>query len=531
VYWRRQGTNATRHAFLDRHLLEPPELSKHFLCRHVWTAEIFETLATQITRAAEKNKPDGLLIRCSNATRGPCHRDHPDMATEHRGPASLKTILTVFYGYYISGLRERERKDMNKRIFPITMPKWGIEMQQGTVTGWHVAVGAATRKGDHLLDVETEKIVNSVEAPVSGTLRLIRADAGVTENVGALIGVIADTSVSEAELEDFVRGFTPADASFEPAGGMSLSPKQRAAIPVTPSPAEVSDGDTRISPIARRIAERLGADISKITGTGRAGRISKEDVEAYAAAHSAGAARSGAAAPAGSDVASASPSAPPDRLKLSSMRAAIGRRLLESSQSIPHYRVSVDVECGALLARAQSSGTSDAKVSFNDLVVRATALALRQHPSLNSHLVGDEILTFSTADICVAVATENGLVAPVIRSADTKTPAQIGAEIKALAEHARAGSLTREQISGGTFTISNLGMFGIDRFDAIINPPQVGILAVAAVSDRLIVRHGAPAVEKVATLTLSADHRVIDGAVAARFLGSLKSLLQSPEAL
>jgi pyruvate dehydrogenase E2 component (dihydrolipoamide acetyltransferase) len=409
---------------------------------------------------------------------------------------------------------------MNRRIFPITMPKWGIEMQQGTVTGWHVAVGASTQKGDHLLDVETEKIVNSVEAPVGGTLHMILADSGATENVGALIGVIADASVPEAELQDFVRRFTPADASFEPAARQSSASSHEA--PAAYSAAEAADGDTRVSPIARRIAERLGVDITRIKGTGRGGRISKDDVEAYAAAHS-GAAHS--------DAAATLPAAPPVRHKLSSMRAAIGKRLLESSQGIPHYRVAVDVECGAVLARAQSSGTSDGKVSFNDLVVRATALALRQHPALNSHLVGDEILTFSTADICIAVATENGLLAPIVRSADSKTPAQIGSEIKALAERARAGSLTREEISDGTFTISNLGMFGIDRFDAIINPPQVGILAVAAVAARVVVKHGAPAVEKMATLTLSADHRVIDGAVAARFLDSLRSLLQSPESL
>ena len=306
---------------------------------------------------------------------------------------------------------------------------------------------------------------------------------------------------------------------------MGTRPSPRIEAPAAHSPAEAADGDTRVSPIARRIAERLGVDITQIKGTGRGGRISKEDVEAYAAA------QSDPRAPNGSEAAAPSPAAPPVRHKLSSMRAAIGKRLLESSQGIPHYRVAVDVECGALLARAQSSGTSDGKVSFNDLVVRATALALKQHPALNSHLVGDEILTFSTADICIAVATENGLLAPVVRSADSKTPGEIGSEIKALAERARAGSLTREEISGGTFTISNLGMFGIDRFDAIINPPQVGILAVAAVSARVVVKHGAPAVEKMATLTLSADHRVIDGAVAARFLDSLKSLLQSPESL
>ena len=405
---------------------------------------------------------------------------------------------------------------MNRRIFPITMPKWGIEMQQGTVTGWHVAVGAATQKGDHLLDVETEKIVNSVEAPLSGTLRLILAEAGATENVGALIGVIADESVSDAELQDFVRGFTPADAGFEPAGKQPETPNPLAAMP---APAEV-DGETRVSPIARRIAERLGVDIAQVKGTGRGGRISKEDVEAYAAGQAEVATESGGTR-----------DAAPVRVKLTSMRAAIGKRLLESSQSIPHYRVAIDVECGALLARVESSRAAGVSIAINDLMVRATALALRQHPSLNSHLIGDEVLTFPAADICIAVATDHGLIAPVIRSADAKTPAQIGSEIKELARRARAASLTREDISGGTFTISNLGMFGVDRFDAIINPPQVGILAVAAVSDRLTVKCGAPAIEKMATLTLSADHRVIDGAVAARFLGSLRSLLQSAESL
>ncbi len=210
---------------------------------------------------------------------------------------------------------------MNRRIFPITMPKWGIEMQQGTVTGWHVAVGASTQKGDHLLDVETEKIVNSVEAPVGGTLRMILADSGATENVGALIGVIADASVPEAELQDFVRRFTPADASFEPAARQSPASSHEA--PAAYSAAEAADGDTRVSPIARRIAERLGVDITRIKGTGRGGRISKDDVEAYAAAHSgahwrafrrAGSARRRAAA--------ASPAAPPVRHKLSSMRAS-----------------------------------------------------------------------------------------------------------------------------------------------------------------------------------------------------------------
>jgi pyruvate dehydrogenase E2 component (dihydrolipoyllysine-residue acetyltransferase) len=399
---------------------------------------------------------------------------------------------------------------MNRRIFPITMPKWGIEMQQGTVTGWHVGVGASLSKGDHLLDVETEKIVNSVEAPVSGTLRLILADTGATENVGALIGLIADASVSEQELRDFVRTFKPADARFEPEDATAAAAPGPAARPSSPSLPDPIEGESKISPIARRIAERLGVDIAQVKGTGRDGRVSKEDVETYAAARAA--AVRGASSP-GSGV---------TRTRLSSMRAAIAKRLLESSQNIPHYRVAVDVACDALVAHA---------ASINDLVVRATALALREHSSLNAHLVGEEIISYPTVDICIAVATENGLITPVVRAADTKTAAEIGAEIRTLAEKARAGTLTREEISGGTFTISNLGMFGVDRFDAIINPPQVGILAVASVADRVIVAQGAPAIGKVVTLTLSADHRVIDGAVAARFLGSLKALLQSPSSL
>jgi len=398
---------------------------------------------------------------------------------------------------------------MNRRIFPITMPKWGIEMQQGTVTGWHVGVGASTNKGDHLLDVETEKIVNSVEAPVSGTLRLILADTGATENVGALIGLIADASVSQQELRDFVRAFKPADARFEPEDATAVATSPAAPPSSSPLPDPI-DGESRISPIARRIAERLGVDIAQVKGTGRDGRVSKEDVETYAAAR--GAATRGAS----------SPGSGARRTRLSPMRAAIAKRLLESSQNIPHYRVAVDVACDALVAHA---------ASINDLVVRATALALREHSSLNAHLVGEEIISYPTVDICIAVATENGVITPVVRAADTKTAAEIGAEIKALAAKARAGTLTRDEISGGTFTISNLGMFGVDRFDAIINPPQVGILAVAAVADRVIVAQGSPAIGKMVTLTLSADHRVIDGAVAARFLGSLKTLLQSPSPL
>ena len=409
---------------------------------------------------------------------------------------------------------------MKPRIFAVTMPKWGIEMQQGTIAEWHAAAGVAVQKGDHLVDVETDKIVNAVEAPASGVLRRIIADTGSTENVGALVGVLAESSVTEDEVALFVRNFKPIDASFEP----NDSEHVPAPAPVADE-APPSDGEARISPIARRIAERLGVDVTAVKGTGRNGRVSKEDVEAYAAnrdAPAAAPASTGAAIPLGGA---------PQRVEMTAMRSAIARRLLESKQGIPHYRLSVDVDFGALTAHRAGLAAQSGRVSVNDLLVRACALVLVKHPAVNAQFVDKAILQFPHADICIAVAAGNGLVTPVIRSADQKTAAQIGVESKDLAARGRNGQLSREEITGGSFTISNLGMFGIDRFDAIINPPQVAILAVGAVEERAVVRNGGVVVAPVATLTLSADHRVVDGAVGAQFLKDLKSLIEAPQSL
>ena len=412
---------------------------------------------------------------------------------------------------------------MSQKIFPITMPKWGIEMQQGTITEWHAAPGGALAKGAPLLDVETEKIVNSVEAPVAGTLRRIVAETGSTEAVGALIAVFADAAVSEAEIDAFITGFKPADASFDHADAP--------AAPAAAAPAvdAAADGEARISPIARRIAERLGVDITQVKGTGRNGRVSKEDVEAYAASIGVQAGAAPAAAPV------VAPTAPTGdgvvREKMTSMRATIARLLLESKQGIPHYRLAADVDLTALLARRAALRAAGTEVSVNDLLVRACALTLVKHPAVNAQLQGDEVHKFPHADIAVAVATDGGLVTPIVRSADTKSAAQIGAETGDLAARARSGKLTREEITGGTFTLSNLGMFGIDRFDAIINPPQVAILAVGAGADRVIARGGGVVVAKVATLTLSCDHRVVDGAIGAQFLQALRQTIESADAL
>ena len=418
---------------------------------------------------------------------------------------------------------------MSQKIFPITMPKWGIEMQQGTITEWHAAPGGALAKGAPLLDVETEKIVNSVEAPVAGTLRRIVAETGSTEVVGALIAVFADAAVPDAEIDAFITGFKPADASFDHADAPAVPAAPAAAAPALDAAAE---GEARISPIARRIAERLGVDITQVKGTGRNGRVSKEDVEAYAASIGVQAGATPVAAPVvASTAAAAATGEGVVREKMTSMRATIARRLLESKQGIPHYRLAADVDLTALLARRAALRAAGTEVSVNDLLVRACALTLVKHPAVNAQLQGDEVHKFPHADIAVAVATDGGLVTPIVRSADTKSAAQIGAETGDLATRARSGKLTREEITGGTFTLSNLGMFGIDRFDAIINPPQVAILAVGAGADRVIARGGGVVVAKVATLTLSCDHRVVDGAIGAQFLQALRQTIESADAL
>jgi pyruvate dehydrogenase E2 component (dihydrolipoamide acetyltransferase) len=409
------------------------------------------------------------------------------------------------------------------------MPKWGIEMQQGTIAEWHASPGQRLQRGDPMFDVETEKIVNSVEAPIAGTLRRIVATKGSTEGVGALVALIADASVPETDIDAFVAGFNPA-AQGDYTSGAAPAPGTVAVA--TPA----AESEAKVSPIARRVAERLGVDLSQIKGTGRNGRISQEDVEAYAAAR-----QTGGVTPlevavvelvtAAPPAAVGSPANVPVAEKLTSMRATIARRLLESTQGIPHYRLSSDVQMTALLARRAELNSNGSSVSITDLLVRACALALRDHPALNAQFDGVELLKFPHADISVAVATDNGLVTPIVRSADTLTPAEIGRIASSLADSARAGRLTREDITGGTFTISNLGMFGVDRFDAIINPPQVSILAVGAVTDRLVLRDGQAIPVSFATLTLSCDHRVVDGAVGARFLAQLREHIERPASL
>jgi pyruvate dehydrogenase E2 component (dihydrolipoamide acetyltransferase) len=469
-------------------------------------------------------------------------------------------------------------------ISAITMPKWGIEMTEGTITGWRVDEGQRVERGAEILDVETEKIVNAVESPAGGVLRRILAADGETRAVGALIGVIAEERTSDADIARFVESFVAAVVSFDlNAAAPAAEPNVAQPTPAQPTPAQptakataavateemtivtastapaatamrgatgAASDEAHVSPIARRVAERLGIDLAKVTGTGRNGRISKEDVEAFAA--QGGAARDAASQDVAAQVTGAQGTGAQDtaaqrapaptlapaagsgvrRIRMSARRGTIARRLLESKQSIPHYRLELDVDFGPLLEhrRALTDGAGG-RITVNDLLLRAAALALVQHPMVNAQLDGDEIVQFENADIAIAVAAEAGLVTPILRRANLKSVATIARESRDLIDRARRGSLLREEISGGSFTISNLGMHGVTRFDAIINAPQVAILAVGAVSQRPVVRSGVLAVAELATLTLSADHRVVDGAVGAAFLTTLRGLLEKPAAL
>jgi len=404
------------------------------------------------------------------------------------------------------------------RIRPVTMPKWGIEMQEGTVTAWQFELGGQVVKGDALLDVETEKIVNSVESPAGGILRRILAAAGDTQPVGALIAVLSEPEVPEADIDAFVRDFKAFDASFE-ATDVSAAQAPAPAAPAASAEAEGVDGEARVSPIARRLAEKLGIDLARVAGTGRNGRISKEDVEAYAARV---AVASAVEAPSAGGAMAAEPAR---RERLTSMRATIARRLSESKRDIPHYRLVSDLGMDALARRRASLLAAGQRVSINDLLLHAVAQALLKHPRLNAQFTGEELLQFSTVDLAVAVATPGGLVTPIIRNAASMTIAQLTVAARELAERARAGKLTREEITGGTFTVSSLGMFGVRQFDAIINPPQVAILAIGAMEERPLVRDGALAVGHLATVTLSSDHRVVDGADAAGFLATLRDIV------
>ncbi|HEX3882554.1 MAG TPA: pyruvate dehydrogenase complex dihydrolipoamide acetyltransferase [Stellaceae bacterium] len=438
----------------------------------------------------------------------------------------------------------------------ILMPALSPTMTEGNLAKWLKKEGDEVRSGDVLAEIETDKATMEVEAVDEGRIGKILVPEGaqgvkVNQAIALLLGEGEDaSSLSQAPAAKPAPApenpkTTPAETRppepaphpdrLPAAAGRVGAPRERGReepAPPSATPAEQRNG-ARVfaSPLARRMAVQAGLDLAALRGTGPQGRIVKADIDA--------ALSGGAPAP----VARA-PSAPPPAVARapaaemtgdapftmkphSAMRRTIARRLTESKQNVPHFYLSIDCRIDEMV-RAMKALPEDLRISINDFVIKAAALALRQVPAANASWSEEGIILWERADISVAVALEDGLITPIVRGADRKGIAQISAEVKDLAGRARAGKLKLEEFQGGTFSISNLGMFGVREFSAVINPPQGCILAVGAGEQRPVVRDGQLAVATVMTCTISCDHRVVDGAVGARFMQAFKRLIEQP---
>ena len=416
----------------------------------------------------------------------------------------------------------------------ILMPALSPTMETGTLASWNLAVGDNVRSGDVIAEIETDKATMEVEAVDDGILAAILVEAG-TENVavGTPIARLAEDGEAVEDVAAAPAASAPAPAATAPAAEevtpqASASPVAAVAPAAAPAVVPTSgSGAPRLfaSPLARRIAGDNGVDLGGLIGSGPHGRILRRDVEAAMSAP----APASRPAPMVSSV-PASPGA--STLEPNSqMRKIIAQRLQESKATAPHFYLTVDCEIDTLLAARKvmnEQSSDDVKISVNDLVIRAAAMALVKVPKANASWEGDNTRLFHHADIAMAVAVDGGLVTPVIWAAEQKGLAEIAATSRDLATRARNGSLSPEEFVGGSFTISNLGMFGIREFAAVINPPQGAILAVGAGEQRPVVRDGQLAVATVMTVTLSADHRVVDGAVGAEWLQAFKGYIEAP---
>jgi pyruvate dehydrogenase E2 component (dihydrolipoamide acetyltransferase) len=429
----------------------------------------------------------------------------------------------------------------------ILMPALSPTMTEGNLAKWLKKEGDTVKSGDVLAEIETDKATMEVEAVDEGRLGKILIAAGTQGvAVNTPIAILLEEGEDESALS---KSAAPAPAAAPAAA--APAPVAAAAPVAATAPAAAPATGARVfaSPLARRIAEQAGVDLKSVKGTGPNGRIVKADVEAAKAAGPAKAAPApvAAAAPVAAPAPVAAAPAPKaagvdakdlsDKLGMtytaipnSGMRKVIARRLGEAKQTVPHFYLTVDIELDALLkTRTELNSRSDAyKLSVNDFVIRAVALALKKVPAANAAWTDEAILQYDHADVSVAVATPTGLITPIIKKAEGKGLAQISSEMKDLAKRARDGKLKPEEFQGGTFSISNLGMFGVKEFAAIINPPQGCILAVGAGEQRPVVKNGALAVATVMSCTLSVDHRVVDGAVGAEFLAAFKKLVEDP---
>ena len=426
----------------------------------------------------------------------------------------------------------------------ILMPALSPTMTEGKLAKWHVKVGDEVKSGQVVCEIETDKATMEVEAVDEGKIGQIVVPEG-TEGVAvnAVIAILLEEG--ETEVKGGAAAPPPATPKAEApkaeAAPAQPAPAPKAAPAPKPAmqPATAAPSGQRIfaSPLAKRIAADKGVDLAGVKGSGPNGRIVKADVES---------AKPGApaAAPAAAPKAAPPPAAPSapiftapgdQRIPHTAVRKVIARRMLESKQTVPHFYLTVEFEIDALLAARAAinevARKKDARVSVNDMIIKACAKALRDHPECNASWAEDEMIQYGAVDISVAVATDRGLITPIVRNADMKGAAQISIEMKDLAARAKVGKLKLEEFQGGGFTISNLGMFGVQHFGAIINPPQAMILAVGAGEERVVARKGEMVIRNMMSCTLAVDHRVVDGAMGAQFLQTLRAYIEQPAAM
>ncbi|TLV03794.1 pyruvate dehydrogenase complex dihydrolipoamide acetyltransferase [Dyadobacter luticola] len=422
----------------------------------------------------------------------------------------------------------------------VRMPKMSDTMEEGTLVSWQKKVGDKVKSGDILAEVETDKATMELEAYEDGTLLFVGIKEGESVPVDAIIAVIGEEGANIDALIARENGEQTADVEAAPA------PKEGtpdASSNGTEKSVSVADSGDRIkaSPLAKKIADEKGISLNQIAGTGDNGRIVKRDIDEFKPAAKAESAPAPAAAPApkAESAPAAAPAAPATGVAtpgdftdtpISQMRKTIARRLSESLFTAPHFYVTMEIVMDKAMAlRPQLNEVSPAKISFNDMVIKACALALRQHPAVNSAWLGDKIRKYNYVNIGVAVAVDEGLLVPVVRDADKKTMSVISGEVKDLAGKAKDKKLQPKDWEGNTFSISNLGMFGVDEFTAIINPPDSCILAVGGIKKVAAFKEdGTVYPTNIMKVTLSADHRVVDGATAAQFLLTVKKLLEEP---
>ncbi|MEV0086160.1 pyruvate dehydrogenase complex dihydrolipoamide acetyltransferase [Saccharopolyspora sp. NPDC050642] len=413
----------------------------------------------------------------------------------------------------------------------IQMPRLSDTMEEGVISTWRKNVGDQVSRGEVMAEIETDKAIMELEAYDDGVLEKILVEAGATVPIGTPIAILGDGSGAAAEAAPAPAPAAAAPAAEAPAAA-APAPAEPAAAPAPAVPAAPAEqgAKPKASPLAKAVAKEKGVDLSTVQGTGPGGRIIRADIEAAASAAPAAAAPAPAAAPAAAPVVS---NEDVEEIPLSNIRKVTAKRLTESKQQAPHFYLTSAIDVTDLMAfratlneRLQAAGGP--KVSVNDLIVKAVATALRANPAVNVSFAGDKMLQHKRINLGVAVAIDNGLVVPVIKDADRKSVSEIAAESRELAGRAREGKLKLDEMSGGTFSISNLGMFGIEQFSAVINPPEAAILAVGAARDEVQVRDGEFVARKILRATLSADHRAVDGAVGAAFLQLLTGLLEDP---